>query len=186
MSDITTLQMSQEDYEKAQKQVRAAMVTEFKNAIRGMIATSESAYQGDRASSFSKRIHRDFSAEDIHRIVTSGSSIEQANLSEYFFATNGLYKRIIIHYATFLTYSWILVPYVLGYGKNKISDSKISRKYFDAADFCTTFQIERKCALFARDIFVRGAYYGLVIEDGENVVILDLPFEYFLIRSFFL
>mgnify|MGYP006908811159 CR=1 FL=1 len=89
-----------------------------------------------------------------------------------------MYKRIIIHYATFLTYSWILVPYVKGYGKYKISDRQISRVYYDAADFCTTFQIDRKCALFARDIFVKGAYYGLVIENGDNVVILDLPFDY--------
>jgi hypothetical protein len=46
-------------------------------------------------------------------------------LSEFFFATNGLYKRIILHYATFLTYSWILVPYAKDKtGKGDITDKK--------------------------------------------------------------
>ena len=40
------------------------------------------------------------------------------------------------------------------------------------------FQIDRKCALFARDILVKGAYYGLIIDNGDDVAIQDLPFDY--------
>ena len=32
-----------------------------------------------------------------------------------------------------------------------IADKKISKCYYDAADFCTNFQIERKCALYTSD-----------------------------------
>lgn len=161
-----------------QKQIKEQKVSEFKQAFRSMIATSDAAYQGDNSFSSKHKTFNNYTREDINRIVSCGSAVEQANLSEYFFATNGLYKRIVLHYATFLTYSWILVPYVQGYGRYKISDKKVSKVYTDAADFCTTFQIDRKCALFARDIFVKGAYYGLVIENGDNIVILDLPFDY--------
>ena len=170
--------MSQEDFSKASQQIRQQKIDNFKKAFQEMIATKDSAYSNsDRGySPFSTK--RVYTREDIQRIVESGTTIEQAALSEYFFATNGLYKRIILHYATFLTYSWVLVPYVKGYGRYKISDRKISRVYYDAADFCTTFQIDTKCALFARDILVKGAYYGLVIENGDDVVILNLPFEY--------
>ena len=147
-----------------------------------MIATSEAAYDNSNSNGFgglaSRKRIRHYTEEEIDKIITSGDSIAQANLSEYFFATNGLYKRIILHYATFLTYSWILVPYVKNYKKDKIYDDKISKVYYKAADFCTTFQIDRKCALFARDILVKGAYYGLVLENGDDVVIADLPFEY--------
>lgn len=91
-------------------------------------------------------------------------------LSEFFFQTNGLYKRIIVHYATFLTYSWILVPY-LKKRKFEISEKTIADAYYNAADFCSSFQIERKCALFAKDVLVKGAYYGLVRDEGDNLVI---------------
>lgn len=145
-----------------------------------MIATSEAAYEGDLSVGRRRSAKRTqvYTGEDIRRIVESGTIEEQLKLSEFFFATNGLYKRIILHYATFLTYSWILAPYCKGYGKYKISEKQVSKAYFDAADFCTTFQIDRKCALFARDILVKGAYYGLVIDNGEDVVLLDLPNEY--------
>lgn len=163
-----------------QKQIRDEKILQFKKALKGMVATSDAAYSNsDRGGEKRSRIAmRDYTAEDIHRIVTRGGAIEQANLSEYFFATNGLYKRIILHYATFLIYSWILVPYTKGYGKYKIYDKQVSKSYYDASNFCTMFQIDRKCALFARDILVKGAYYGLIIDNGDDVVIQDLPFDY--------
>ena len=151
-------------------------ITKFKSAIKHMIATSKAAYQKtDKKEPRQKQ--KVYSKTEINRIVTQGDAIERAELSEFFFMTNGLYKRIILHYATFLTYSWILVPYLKN-RKLKINNKKIADKYYSAADFCTNFQIERKCALFAKDILVKGAYYGLIHEEGDNVVIQDLPFEY--------
>lgn len=157
-------------------EVQSKRVTEFKSAIKHMIATSKTAYEKTDKKEPRQR-QRTYSKDEINRIVSQGDAVERAELSEYFFMTNGLYKRIIIHYATFLTYSWILVPYLKN-EKLKITDKKIANKYYSAADFCTNFQIERKCALFAKDILVRGAYYGLIHEEGNDVVIQDLPFEY--------
>ena len=141
-----------------------------------MIATSEDAYSRVRGKS-SRSKTRHYSAEEIQQIVDSGDPVSRAALSEYFFLTNGLYKRIIVHYATFLTYSWILIP-DLKKRTYKITDTKIANQYYAAADFCTGFQIERKCTLFAKDILVRGAYYGLIHDTDSAVVIQDLPFEY--------
>lgn len=143
-----------------------------------MIATSSAAYQKLSGKAPKERC-RHYSKEDIKRIVEEGDPIERAALSEYFFATNGLYKRIILHYATFLTYSWILVPYPRNNGnKVDITDKKASQAYFDAADFCTSFQIESKSTLFAKEVLVKGGYYGLLRDENDNVVIQDLPFDY--------
>lgn len=141
-----------------------------------MVATSDSAYQKSN-SKFIKKRNRYYSKEEIAKIVENGDPIERAALSEFFFQTNGLYKRIIIHYATFLTYSWILVP-ELKNRKSSITDKKVADKYYSAADFLTTFQVERKCASFAKDVLVKGAYYGLLRDEGARVVIQDLPFDY--------
>ena len=141
-----------------------------------MIATSDDAYVKSDSKTTRNR-ERQFSKDEIARIVERGNCIERAQLSRFFFATNGLYKRIIIHYATFLTYSWILVPYLKS-EKYKITDKKVSAAYYNAADFCTGFQIERKCSLFAKDVLVNGAYYGLLNMTENKIVIQDLPFEY--------
>lgn len=143
-----------------------------------MIASSEAAYvKSDKKSIRNK--NRAYSRKEIIRIVEEGDPVERANLSEFFFATNGIYKRIILHYATFLTYSWILVPYTKNkYGKPNLADKKIQAAYYDAANFCSTFQIESKCAQFSRDVFVKGAFYGLIHDTGDKVVIQKLPFDY--------
>ena len=150
----------------------------FKKAFRNMVATTQAAYVKSDDKSYRER-HQTYTREEIERVVRTGTSIERAALSEYFFATNGLYKRIILHYATFLTYSWILVPYPKDkLGKGNIAEKKTAATYYDASDFCTTFQIDRKCTLFAKEVLVKGAYYGLIHDEGQNVVIQDLPFDY--------
>lgn len=142
-----------------------------------MIATSDAAYQKtDNKAVRSRRIG--YSRDEIDRILRDGNPIECAALSEYYFNTNGLYKRIILHYATFLTYSWILVPYVKNPLKDKLADKKNTAVYYTAADFCTNFQIDRKCTLFAKEVLVKGAYYGLIYDTASGVSIQDLPFDY--------
>lgn len=141
-----------------------------------MIATSKDAYIKTNGKQSRVR-HKLYTSEDIQRIVNFGDSVEQAELSQHFYKTSGLYKRIITHYATFLTYSWLLVPHLKNV-KDKITDRKLSQIYYNATDFCSTFQIERKCNQFARDVLVKGAYYGLICDYKDDVAIVDLPFEY--------
>ena len=141
-----------------------------------MIATSSDAYQRLSGKSGYNQ-QKLYTTEEINRIVDVGTPVQRAALSQYFFMTNGLYKRIIIHYATFLTYNWLIIPYVKK-DTYKMTNKKIKQPIRDASDFCTSFQVQRKCALFAKDILVNGAYYGLLHENGDKVVIQDLPFEY--------
>lgn len=117
-------------------------LVQFKRMFSGMVATSRDAYKKTDAKFINKR-NRVYTREEIDRIVSGGDPIQRAQLSEYFFATNGLYKRIIIHYATFLTYSWVVVPY-LKKRNYKITEKKTADTYYNATDFLTTFQVERK------------------------------------------
>ena len=149
---------------------------QMKRMVSDMIATSKDSYKKTN-SKFTNKRSKVYSREEIDRIITRGDILQKAALSEYFFTTNGLYKRIILHYATFLTYSWIVVPY-LKKQNYSLTEKKNSETYYKATDFLTTFQVERKCAIFAKEVLVKGAYYGLLQDDGENVVIRDLPFDY--------
>lgn len=162
--------------EQIEAKLRQQRISTFKKSIELMIATKKDAYQKTEAKSI-RPVRRNYSKEEIKRIVEFGDPIEQAHLSEFFFKTSGIYKRIILHYATFLRYAWLLVPHVSD-RKTKITEKKNRKAYEDAIDFCSSFQIERKCSLFMKDILVRGAYYGLIHDEGDNVVIQDLPFDY--------
>lgn len=163
--------------EKTQEEIlKEQRISTFKKAIKDMIATSKSAYVRTDSKSVKER-KCSYTKQEIQNIVNYGTPVEQAALSTYFFYTSGLYKRIILHYATFLSYSWILVPH-LNNKKDKITDKKNANAYYDASEFCSSFQIERKCAVFAKEILVKGAYYGLIHDTGDYVAIQDLPFDY--------
>lgn len=144
-----------------------------------MIAKSKESYikSNAREPAQNNRFRADYTKEEIHRVITDGSAVEQAKLSEYFFTISGVYKRIVLHYATFLTYSWVLVPHIKKF-TDKLKDKKNQKVYFDASEFCSSFGIERKCAQFAKKVLVEGGYYGLIYDNGENVAIQDLPFEF--------
>ena len=144
-----------------------------------MIATTEDALRKtDAKQAWTRnRIRIDFTKEEIHRILKEGSSVEKAQLSTYFFSVSGVYKRIILHYATFLMYAWIMVPHIKKMG-DKLKDKKNAKVYFDAAEFCSSFDIGRKCAQFAKKVLVEGGYYGIIHDSGSSVAIQDLPFEY--------
>lgn len=158
------------------QELQSQRVDVFKKAIKDMIATSKSAYVRSDAKTIRERCCR-YSPEDIRRIVEHGDAVERAELSEHFFIISGLYKRIILHYASFLTYSWVLSPHLKN-KKDKITEKKNAQAYYNAADFCSSFQIERKCTLFAAKALIKGAYYGLIHDTGDYVAIQDLPFEF--------
>jgi hypothetical protein len=53
---------------------------------------------------------RDYSIDEIKRIIQSASLSEQQQLSKNYFLKDGFYKRLIIYYATLLKYMGILIP----------------------------------------------------------------------------
>ena len=150
----------------------------FKKMTDELLATSDAAYVKYDGKSPRTRF-KSYSKEEIIKIVENGDSVARAELSKYFFTVSGIYKRVILHYATFLTYSWIVVPYLKHTNTPiEMTDKAVKKAYYNATDFCTSFQIQRKCGLFAKDVLVTGAYYGILHDQGDKVVIQDLPFRY--------
>ena len=175
--DVTTFAEPKFSTEEMQK-LKEQRIATFKKSIESMIATSADALKKSNSREGSKgRFRQDYTKEEIHRIVTEGSAVEKAILSKHFFSVSGLYKRIILHYATFLTYSWTLVPHMKKMGA-KLKEKSNAKIYFEAAEFCSNFGIERKSAVFAKDVLVCGGYYGIIHDSGTSVAIQDLPFEY--------
>lgn len=151
-------------------------LTEFKRAFKGMTAASEDAYVKTN-SKYTRSRHRSYDRNSIDRIVQDGDPVSQAELSKYYYETNGTYKRIILHYATFLTYSWMLVP-SLKNRKDVMNNKQVATAYYKATAFLTDFQTQNKCAKFALKVLIEGGYYGLLNDEGKKTILQDLPFDY--------
>lgn len=149
----------------------------FKKSNDAMIAQTENAYSDTYLKRRQVQRIRDYTAEEIDRIISSGDVESQILLSRNYFYKNGFYKRIILYYATLLKYSGVLIPNPAP--KQNLSNSKIQERYYKAVDF-----VERaKLASLLTECSIRalrdGCYYGIIqTNDKSSFALLDLPVSY--------
>ena len=150
----------------------------FKKAKQSMIATNSRAYD-DYYSTKRRRLEqtKDYTVEEIDRIINSGSLSEQQKLSRNYFYKDGFYKRILIYYASLLKYTGMLIPNP-SYGK-KLSTEHISKRYYNAMNFIERMSLPTMLTNCALRALIDGSYYGIIQTlDKENFVLLDLPTGY--------
>lgn len=161
-----------------EKKPSTDFISSYSKAQQKMIATSESTYGtlGTSRARYLERI-RDYTPEKIERIITSGSLAEQQALSRNFFYKDGYYKQIIIHYATLLKYTGLLIPNP-SLGK-KLSTSHISKRYYNALDYVEKMNLPVFLTDCATRALIDGCYYGVIVQlDKQNFSVLDLPSGY--------
>lgn len=155
-------------------------LSSFKKAQSAMIATSDQTYNGLYASRISKRI-KEYTEEEVKKIIESGSLLEQQKLSRNYFIKDGYYKQLILYYATLLKYVGILIPNP-AMGKS-LSASHIQKKYYQAMDYVDKMNLQTIFVDWAQKILVDGCYYGVIAKvDKLHFSVLDLPAAYCLTR----
>lgn len=143
-----------------------------------MIATNDNAYRG-RFDFLSSRVEktRDYSTEEIDRIISAGTLSEQQKLSRNYFYKDGYYKQIIIYYATLLNYMGLLIPNP-SIGKN-LSTSHIQKRYYRTLDYVEAMHLPITLTNCAWRALVDGCYYGVRVDTKKDkFVLLDLPCGY--------
>lgn len=120
---------------------------------------------------------RDYKPEEIKRIVESGSLEEQQKLSRNYFLKDGIYKKLIMYYATLLDYAGLLIPNP-SFGQN-LSTSHLQKRYQRAMDFIDSVPLRSIFTIFSQRALVDGCYYGVIQELDKNILsIIDLPPAY--------
>lgn len=148
----------------------------FKKAQNDMVASSERSYGSRYGHDYRDKV-RDYTEEEVNRIIESGTITELQNLSRNYFNKDGFYKQLVLHYATLLKYTGILIPNPTP-GKS-LSASHISKKYFQALDFVDKMNLKTVLVDWAQKILVNGCYYGVLVNNDKlNFCVLDLPIAY--------
>ncbi len=152
-------------------------VTLFKKAMEDMVAKNAKAWNESIGYSFSLRRTKEYTKEQVEQIINSSSLIAQQQLSRAFFYKDGLYKRILIYYATLLKYVGILIPNPIA--GNELSTPHIFKRYTNALDYLEKVFVPELFTSFSLRALVDGCYYGVIQEVSKtDFVVLDLPAEY--------
>ena len=153
-------------------------LSEFANKCEVLISTNDRSFSTSNWSSRKIReTSKDYTLEQVEEIIDSGDIDLQIDLSRNYFRKDGLYKRILLHYATILTYSGILVPSP-AYGKD-LSEDYIKKRYFKAVDFVDSVGIPNLMFEWTLTALRDGCYYGVIqYIDDHTLSILTLPAKY--------
>ena len=152
-------------------------LTSFTKAITAMIAKNESSYNLTRYGRNRYERVKEYTLEEIKNIIDSGSIDAQINLSRNYFEKGGFYWRLLMHYATLLKYTGLLIPNP-SFGKN-LSESYITKKYHSAVSFIDKANLPDLFTHIAAKVLRDGSYYGVIQEvTDKSISILDLPIFY--------
>lgn len=150
----------------------------FRKAYDGMIAKNEASWSDpfNNYRRYDAKL-KDYTLEEVDKIINSGSLAEQQKLSRNYFYKDGFYKRLIIHYATLLKYVGLLIPNP-SFGKS-LSTSHIQKRYFSAMDFIDNLMLPDMLTNCSIRALVDGSYYGVIQQlNKSELSLLDLPSEY--------
>ena len=116
----------------------------------------------------------DFTLEEIYAIICSGELEAARQLSLYFYRTNGEYRNNIDFLATLPLYDTIVIPVMSGKG----SKAQMLKEFESACKFVENLDVPNTFTHITKEWLKVGIYFGILQEDGEKVVIQDLPLDY--------
>ena len=149
----------------------------FKRISNQMVATSEAAWTNNNSRYSLYRKQKEYTMEEIQKIINSNDTVLQAKLSRDFFYKDGFYKRILMYYATLLKYTGVLIPNPAP-GKS-LSEKSLQKRYYSAMEYVDRMSLSTLLTNFSIRALINGAYYGVLVgKDKHDFVVLDLPQGY--------
>lgn len=156
-----------------------------KNEAPSIYAKSFNAMIGINDNSFNDSYFKtdrflrkfDYTLEDVMSIVTSGNTTAKKNLSRWAYTSDGIYKQLIMHYATLLTFNHLLIPNP-NFGVS-LQQKSFAKKYYAAMAFVDKLGLKETGQRIAERVLEDGTYYGAILTmTKSDLTILDLPFDY--------
>lgn len=151
-------------------------LTQFQSAISRMVGVNDRSYGSFNMANYldSARV-RSYTPREIIDIIDKGSIDEKRNLSRNFYSIDGIYRRIIIYYATILKYMGILIPHFTTENQTKIA----KKAYGEAVNYLEAMKIPTFCADTVLRTLIDGQFFGVTSKNSEDKFgIISLPFEY--------
>ena len=140
--------------------------------------------------SFEKTNPRLGSKDKVLKAINNGNIEEMREISNFFYKTSGIYRRLCRYMAYLYRYDWFITPYIgqcqgLLDTDSGIADAssdeaqlkerkKIFSNFFKVLKFFDEFQIKRFCGKVALKVIKNGCFYGYLIAQDNKVVVQEL------------
>lgn len=96
-------------------------------------------------------------------------------ISDFYYKTSGIYKRLCTYLAYMYKYDWMIVPYV---SDEDYDNKKLIKNFHQALNYCDNFELKSFFGETALKVIRYGCYYGYLIETNEGAQVQELPPRY--------
>ena len=103
-------------------------------------------------------------------------------ISEFFYKTSGIYNRIIRYMAFMYRYDWYITPYV---NNENFKADKLLDGFYKSLSVLDNFGVKKTLGEIALKVLKYGCYYGYKVQQGNKIVLQDLPPDYCRSRYFY-
>lgn len=117
----------------------------------------------------------------ILRALADKDYVKLRDISRFFYATSGIYRRVCDYAAFMYRYDWYLEPEIFD---TNIKKTTVLSDFAKILDYVDKSHVKKVCGDIAKRIIVDGAYYGYAVESNERIIIQELPINYCRSRYF--
>lgn len=150
----------------------------FRKSTEAMIKKNNEVYSNWYGKRNFNRSIKNYTEEEIEKIISSGDLETQQRLSQDYFNSNGFYRQIILYYANLLKYCGILIPNILD-SKVSLEDKAAKVPYTNAVNFISNPILREFFTNCAIKALVDGIYCGILLNvDKDAFSYIDLPAKY--------
>ena len=96
-------------------------------------------------------------------------------ISDFFYKTSGIYNRIIRYMAFMYRYDWFLTPYI---NDQSMKKDKILNGFYQCLSTLDNFGVKKSLGEIALKVLQHGCYYGYKVQQGNKIVLQELPADY--------
>lgn len=124
---------------------------------------------------FDRHRHRPFRRKDIVRALAEQDIKTLRDISQRYFAMNGIYMRLCRYIAYLYRYDWMITPIV--YDDN-IKPEKIIEGWYKASNLLDNCRLRKNFGEIALKVVKNGCYYGYKVEQREAAYLQELHPDY--------
>lgn len=134
---------------------------------------------------FYSKINEKWGKKDtVVKAIVKDDVVSMRNISEFYYKTSGIYKRLCRYMAYLYRYDWLITPYING-GLGVVADADVTlsrnnrdtilTNFFKALKYLDDFGLKKFFGRVALQVIKYGCYYGYIIQQADKLSVQELP-----------
>lgn len=132
--------------------------------------------------------HRAYSQESVQKAIENKDTEQMKAISNSFFLSSGIYKRLCLYMSSLFRYDWFLTPIILDAKLRESKDQKKTKKVVDdwykGTQLLENSHLKQTFNDIALKVVKDGCYYGYTLIQPNQVCLQELPSNYCRVRSY--